>query len=104
MAGISVEVTLDGHPLAGATVTLVPEKFMGPAFKPVSAVTDDWGAGSLKGEGADEDSVPPGYYRTLVSKKNAQGQETIPAKYNTATVLGQEIAPDAEGRRGVCRA
>jgi hypothetical protein len=98
LMGISVEVTLDGRPLPGATVTLVPEKFMGPAFKPVSAVTDDIGAGQLKGEGAGEDAVPLGYYRILVSKKNAQGQETIPARYNTNTILGQEIAPDAAGR------
>jgi hypothetical protein len=98
LAGISVEVTLDGKPLAGATVTLAPEKFMGPSFKPVSAVTDDLGAGTLQGEGSGEDTVPLGYYRALVSKKNAQGQEMIPARYNTNTVLGQEIAPDAEGR------
>jgi hypothetical protein len=98
LTGISVEVTLDGRPLSGATVTLVPEKFMGPSSKPASAVTDEIGAGVLKGEGPSEEAVPLGYYRVEVSKKNAQGQEMIPARYNTNTVLGQEIAPDAEGR------
>jgi hypothetical protein len=27
-----------------------------------------------------------------------QSRELIPARYNTQTVLGQEIVPDAEGR------
>jgi EF hand len=100
LTGIGVEVSLDGRPLSGATVTLEPEKFMGPSFKPVSAVTDEIGTGTLQGGGPSEEAVPLGYYRVLVSKKNARGEEMIPARYNTKTVLGQEIAPDAEGRRG----
>jgi hypothetical protein len=95
--GVGVEVTLDGRPLSGATVTLVPEKFQGPSFKPVSAVTDAVGTGTLQTEGSG-DEIPLGFYRVEVSKKNAKGQETIPAKYNTKTTLGQEIAPDVEGR------
>jgi hypothetical protein len=96
-ADVGVEVTLDGKPLSGAAVTLVPEKFLGPSFKPLSAVTDAIGAGTLQAEGSGE-AIPLGFYRVEVSKKNAKGQEMIPAKYNTKTVLGQEIAPDVEGR------
>jgi hypothetical protein len=96
-ADVDVEVTLDGRPLSGATVALVPEKFLGPSFKPVSAVTNDIGAGTLQAEGSGY-AIPLGFYRVEVSKKHAKGQEMIPAKYNTKTVLGQEIAPDAAGR------
>jgi hypothetical protein len=96
-AGVGVEVILDNKPLSGATVTLVPEKFLGPSLKPVSTVTDEAGTGILQAEGASE-AIPPGYYRVEVSKKNAKGQEIILAKYNTKTILGQEIAPDVEGR------
>src|SRR5262249_18714977 len=92
---VSVEVTLDGQPLAGATVTLVPEKFMGPSTRPASAVTDEAGTGTFRIEGSG-DPVAPGYYRVQVSK-NVGGRETVPAKYNAQTVLGQEVVPAAEG-------
>jgi hypothetical protein len=93
---VSVEVMLDGKPLPGATVTLVPEKFMGPATKPASAVTDEGGTGQFRIEGSGE-PVARGYYRIQVSK-NVGGRETVPAKYNAQTVLGQEVVPEAEGR------
>jgi hypothetical protein len=95
---VAVNVTFDRRALSGATVTLVPEKFMGAAFKSLSTVTDESGAGFLKAEGADHLEASCGFYRIEVSKKNAQGQETIPAKYNAKTVLGYEISPDVEGR------
>jgi hypothetical protein len=96
-SGVSVEVTFDGRPLSGATVTLVPEKFMGASFKPLSVVTDEAGSGIVTLEGGS-DLAPLGYYRVEVSKKNTKGQESIPARYNTKTVLGYEISPDVEGR------
>jgi hypothetical protein len=96
-ADVSVAATLDGRPLVGATVTLVPEKFMGPSVKPATAVTDNEGTGFFKTEGSEYVQVALGYYRVQVSK-NVQGKEVIPAKYNTQTVLGQEISPDVEGR------
>lgn len=95
-ADVSAEVTLDGRPLAGATVTLVPEKFMGSGVKPATATLDEMGTGYFSTEGAAA-QIALGYYRVQVSK-NAQGRETIPAKYNAKTVLGQEIAPDVGGR------
>ena len=94
---VSVEVTLDGRPLDGATVTLVPEAFMGASVKPASAATDEMGTGYFKTEGTDDVQVACGYYRVQVSKA-AQGREVVPARYNAKTVLGQEIAPDVEGR------
>ena len=98
---VTVEVALDGWPLAGATVTLVPEKLMGSSVKPASAVTDEAGSGLFKTEGEGVAPIAPGYYRLQVSK-HVQGGELIPPKYNTQTVLGQEIVPDAEGRGTSC--
>jgi hypothetical protein len=94
---VGVVVTLDGRPLSGATVTLVPEKLMGSTVKPASAVTDQDGGGTFMTEGDTGAPVAPGYYRVQVSK-NVNGKEVVPAKYNTQTVLGQEVVPDAEGR------
>jgi len=97
LSDVSVELMFDGRPVQGATVTLVPEKFMGSAAKSASAVTDEMGAGYFKTEGSEYVQVPLGYYRVQVSK-NTQGRETIPSKYNAQTVLGYEVSPDVEGR------
>jgi hypothetical protein len=97
---VGADVTLDGKPLADATVTLVPEKFMGPTYKPAKGVTDSVGTAMLTIEGAADDAVPLGYYRVEVSKKDAKGQEVVPATYNTQTTLSYELAPDARGRSG----
>lgn len=100
LSSVSVEVTFDGHPLAGATVTLAPEKFMGAMYKRAVAVTDRDGGAVLNIEGTKEDAIAVGYYRVEVSKKDAKDQEQIPARYNTQTTLGYELAPDARGRSG----
>ncbi|MFL5341035.1 MAG: hypothetical protein ACJ8F7_12880 [Gemmataceae bacterium] len=90
-------VLLDGRPLAGATVRLVPESFLGPAFKPATGTTEDDGNVLFRTEGYDVDGVPMGVYRIEVSKKDAGGKELIPARYNSATTLGKVIAPEARG-------
>jgi hypothetical protein len=38
-----------------------------------------------------------GVYRVRISKKDAQGRETVPARYNTQTQLGIEVGPAMEG-------
>jgi hypothetical protein len=91
LVGIPCSVKLSDANLAGATVTLRPEKFMGDAFKPASGVSDDGGHVIFKTEGQDVPGVRFGYFRIEVSKLDAAGKETLPAKYNTATTLGQEI-------------
>lgn len=90
---VPFEVLQDGQPLDGATVTLVPEEFMGPHLKPASGVSDRSGRVQLKVEGLEGTGSYCGFFRIQVSKKNAAGQETLPARYNSATTLGQEIAP-----------
>jgi hypothetical protein len=86
-------VHLDGKPLQGATVIYMPEKFMGSSIRPASGVSDERGAVMLIVEGEKLPGVQPGLYRVQVSKKNGNGQETIPARYNQDTILGAEVYP-----------
>jgi len=93
-------VTLDGQPLEGATVTFVPEAFLGDEIKRASGQTGYFGSGGAtiaKEDRPDPATSPPGMnlglYQVKVSKL-AGGEETIPRKYNAETVLGQEVAKD----------
>ncbi len=100
----SCKVTADGRPLAGATVRLVGEKFLGDGLKPASGVTQ---ANGLADVTISPDELPadcqglsgvfPGVYKVEVTHPS----RTIPAKYNTQSVLGQEIALDTAGLAGV---
>jgi hypothetical protein len=92
----SCQVLLDGKPLAGATVRYVPERFLGPGFKPATGTTDDAGYAPLVTEG-EKDGITPGLYRVEVSKKDAQGQETVPARYNAQTTLGCQVGLQTRG-------
>jgi hypothetical protein len=99
------QVFFDGQPLAGAEVTLLPEPFLGPALKPATGVTGDGGNAVLSVAEVQERGfagVYCGLYRIQVSWRNAAGTEALPAKYNSQTTLGQEVAPDVrELERGV---
>jgi hypothetical protein len=94
------QVTLDSKPLAGAVVTAVPEKFLGAGYRKATGTTDEAGAVYLQEEGQQEVGLPSGLYRLEVSRKSAQGQETLPARYNSQTTLGLEVGPDTLGRGG----
>jgi hypothetical protein len=90
---------LDGKPLAGAQITFDPEEFLG------GVVMAGYGETSLGGdmrprvpkEKRPAPNSPPGMqagiYKVRVSKI-VGGKETIPAKYNTKTILGQEVSKD----------
>jgi hypothetical protein len=95
---VGCRVLLDGHPLHGATVTYVPEKFMGSVIQPASGVTNKKGEAALLTEGKKLPGVEPGFYRVQVSKTDASGKETIPARYNQDTTLGTEICPRLKSR------
>lgn len=92
-------VTLDGAPLLGATVTYVPDPCLGDAVKSASGITN--ASGKAAGGIAKEDLPDPtwpggmqlGIYTVKISKP-VNGKETIPAKYNEQTMLGQEVSPD----------
>jgi len=90
---LSCQVNMDGRPLPGANVTFVPEEFLGDEIRPATGVTDAQGIATLTVQG-DPDGppgVPPGLYRVSITKEGAD----IPTKYNTETILGQEVALDA---------
>jgi hypothetical protein len=97
LMGVSCLVFLDGEPLVGATVTLVPESFLGPSFKTARGVSDSHGSVKLVTEGYDYPGIAPGYYRIEVSKKDAADREALPDRYNTHTTLGKEVSPLARG-------
>lgn len=92
-------VTLDGSPLADAVVTFEPEPFLGDEIKAASGRTNSYGGGSvtIAKEDRPQPASPPGmhlgFYKVKISKR-VNGRELVPAKFNEATVLGQEVAPD----------
>jgi hypothetical protein len=91
LLALIIQFTLDGKPLTDADVTLVPESFMGSGFKPAHGKTNAGGACvEFRTEGAAYPGIHPGVFRIVVSKKDASGKETIPARYNTETTLGVE--------------
>jgi hypothetical protein len=94
LIAVPVRISLNGAPLAGATVTLKPEKFMGEAVKPASGISDEQGNVSLHVEGESASGTQWGFFRIEVSKKDAAGKELLPPRYNTSTTLGQEVAPN----------
>jgi hypothetical protein len=88
------QVLLDGQPLSGATVQLEPERFLGPVMKPAEGITDGGGIVSPRAPQLGTAGVYCGLYRVLVSWHDNERREQIPARYNSATTLGQELAPD----------
>ncbi len=96
-------VLLNDQPLATATVTLEPEKFLGPTFTPATGTTMAAGdtvvsATDVKAKGFS--GVYCGLYRVRISAKDAAGKEVVPDRYNTATTLGLEVPADAEPGKG----
>ena len=83
-----------GRPLPGAEVRFVPEKFLGTEIKTATGVTNVGGLAMISApqtQPGDPPGVPPGFYRVEITKSGVP----IPAKYNTDTVLGAEVANDA---------
>jgi hypothetical protein len=93
-------VVHNGQPLVGAEVKLIPEKFLGSAIQEAKGTTDTQGKAVITIESTDPSMRPGlalGFYRVEITKAG----ENIPAKYNTTTILGQEIAPgNREVREG----
>ncbi len=81
-----VQITHNGEPLAGATVTCEPESFLGDQIQPGTGITDSTGRCSVSIANARPPGLAPGFYRVKVTKSG----EDIPAIYNTETTLGLE--------------
>ncbi|MGD0382662.1 MAG: hypothetical protein ABSA77_04005 [Thermoguttaceae bacterium] len=100
MGGVTCKVTRNGKPLAGANVKFVPEKFLGGNMPECSGTTGMDGNAriSVPLTGPDDVAgVPPGYYRVEITMSDG----SIPAKYNTQTMFGEEIFPDKRGGGGI---
>jgi hypothetical protein len=92
----SCHISMDGKPLEGATVKLVPEEFLGENFKTGEGVTSKYGMVTISIPDADAPGLPPGLYRVEITKKGVE----IPAKYNTETILGCEISHETANLSG----
>jgi hypothetical protein len=93
-------VTRNGRSLEGANIKFVPEKFLGGNMPECSGTTGPDGNAqmSVPLTGPDDaPGVPPGYYRVEITVSDG----SIPAKYNTQTIFGEEIYPDKERRGGI---
>ena len=93
---LACHVLHDGKPLEGAEVRFVPEKFLGKNIRTATGKTDQNGVAMLSVPTTgpmDLPGVAPGFYRVEITRPD----ENIPAKYNTATTIGQEVAIDAQG-------
>ena len=92
-------VTLDGDPLTGAKVVFEPESFLGDEIKAASGETNIYGdvGAVIPPEERTDPTLPGGahigLYKVRISKI-VNGNETIPARYNTETILGQEVSFD----------
>jgi len=90
-------VLMNGKPLEGATVTYDPEEFLGDNLKAAIGTTNYAGEASqrIPKESRPSPDSPPGMhvglYKVRISKI-VNGQETIPRKYNSDTILGQEVS------------
>ena len=102
LTSIMCEVTLEGQPLQGAIVTFEPESFLGDDMQTAIGKSTRHGAvsPSIPKENRPSTDTPSGlqlgFYRVRISKV-VNGKEMIPAKYNTETILGQQVAADDPG-------
>jgi hypothetical protein len=102
LASAPCKVTLDGELLVGATITFEPEAFLGDEIKHAIGTTNLYGmaAPSVPAEERPDPNSPGGAYFGLYKvriSKMVNGKETIPARYNTQTILGQEVSYDDPG-------
>jgi hypothetical protein len=96
---LNVVVVVDGRPLADAAVEFDPEPYLGPNVKRATGTTDSNGMASLAvavedmpAELADLpiDGVMGGTFKVRVTHPSVK----LPARFNTETELGEEIAFD----------
>jgi hypothetical protein len=101
LASIRCQLTLDGKPLPGATVTLTPEPFLGAAVKPASGTANQFGdvAPTISDADKPDPKLPGGVHFGLYTVKVAGGRESVPERYNGKSTLGLEVSYDEPGIR-----
>ena len=88
LAEVTCKVTLDGKPLAGASVVVEPESFLQSYIKPAKGTTNEQGRASMQIDGAARPGCHIGLYRVRISKVGDEGRDIVPARYNSQTILG----------------
>ncbi len=81
-----------GRPVPGAEVVFEPEPFLADVIQAARGTTNEMGDVIIAVEGLSPPGITVGFYRVRVSKKDGSGKELLPAKFNSETVLGQELA------------
>lgn len=103
---LNVVVVVDGRPLPDASLEFVPESYLGPNVKRASGTTDSSGMASLAVAVEDMppalahlpiDGVMGGTFKVRVTHPTVE----LPARFNTETELGEEIAFDTIRERAV---
>jgi hypothetical protein len=99
MTTVRCHVTLDGQPLVGANVVFEPEAFLGDEIKTARGMTNVYGdvAPTIAPEDRPDPTLPGGAHFGLYKvrfSKIVNGKETIPAQYNSETIVGQEVSYD----------
>jgi hypothetical protein len=96
---VECNVTLNGQPLEDAIVTFDPEPFLADEIQAGEGISSFSGIAypTIPKEKRDTADTPPGvrlgFYRVRISKV-VNGKETVPAKYNSESTIGQQISPD----------
>ena len=86
--GRRYRLTYRGRPFAGAEVRFVPEPFLEGVIEPGQGMTDATGTVAPAAEINGVTGLRPGYYRVEVTSPRI----TLPAKFNSSTVLGVEVS------------
>jgi len=95
LAPVSGTITLNGEPLAGATVTFIPKDGT-PGFGGVGK-TDASGKYSLRGSRDNAKGIPSGEYRVVISKRLMPNGSEVPADDKTPPMMSpaKESLPNA---------
>lgn len=88
-------VSLDGQPVDDAEVVFEPEEFLGDSIQGGSGTTNRYGLATpvIPVENRPSADTPPGLALGLYKVRITKGS-SIPARYNTETTLGQQLAID----------
>ena len=90
----STRVTYKGRPLPDARVVFEPEPFLGSDFVSCEGTTDFNGIASVQGADPNYPGLYLGFYTVRITKAKQNGDEMLPAKYNTESILGYEATDD----------
>jgi hypothetical protein len=93
VTSLRVQVRMNGRPLEGAYIKMVPEKYLGEDVKLAEGMTNERGTATM--DIRDSNSSPSeqgllGVHYGTFKLEVTHPQVAIPAKYNTQTTLGYE--------------